>query len=83
MTFSRIFVIQTNKKNFFFNINMKKLSWINIYRQNILQGNSFPWSELLQIFLNLNSKINYIFLKLDVEQVQTDYLYQKSITIQA
>ena len=43
---------------------MKKLSWINIYRQNILQGNSFPWSEVITNISQFKFKNKLHFLEI-------------------
>ena len=42
---------------------MKKLDWVNIYKQNILQGNSFPWSEVITNISKFKIKNKLQFLE--------------------
>lgn len=42
---------------------MKKLNWVNIYKKNILQGNSFPWSEVITNISKFKIKNKLHFLE--------------------
>ena len=42
-----------------------KIKLVNIYRQNILQGNSFPWSEVITNISQFKFKNKLHFLEID------------------
>ena len=60
---------------------MKNLNWIEIYKQNILHGNSFPWSEVITNISKFKIKNKLQFLEVGCGRVQMVCIYLKIIII--